>query len=62
VYASAGVGEYWIVNLGARTVEIYASPEGDRYAEVRTLRAGDVLRPAADPDVAVAVTEILPKT
>jgi Uma2 family endonuclease len=61
VYASAGVGEYWIVNLGARTVEVYSSPEGDRYAEVRTLRVGDALRPAALPDVSIAVAEILPK-
>jgi len=58
VYASAGIGEYWIVNLGARTVEVYASPDGDRYAEVRTLRAGDALRPAALPDVALTVAEI----
>ncbi len=62
VYASAGIGEYWIVNLGARTVEVYASPDGDRYAEARTLRAGEVLRPAALGDVAIAVAEILPKT
>src|SRR5512144_3282653 len=61
VYASAGIGEYWIVNLGARTVELYSSPDGDRYAETRTLRAGDTLRPAALVDVAVAVAEILPK-
>lgn len=61
VYASAGIGEYWIVNLGARTVEVYSSPDGDRYAEVRTLRSGEPLRPAALVDVAIAVVEILPK-
>jgi Uma2 family endonuclease len=61
VYASAGIPEYWIVNLGARSVEVYASPDGDRYAEARTLRAADVLRPATLIDVAFAVAEILPK-
>jgi len=61
VYASAGIGEYWIVNLGARTVELYSSPDGDRYAESRRLQAGDVLRPAALPDVVFAVADILPK-
>ena len=61
IYASARVGEYWIVNLVARTVEVYSSPDGERYAEARTLRAGDVLRPAAIPDVSIAVAEILPK-
>jgi Uma2 family endonuclease len=37
------------------------SPDGDKYAEVRTLRAGDVLRPAALPDLAITVAEILPE-
>ena len=62
VYASAGIGEYWIVNLGARTVEVYSSPDGDRYAESHTLRSGDVLRPAAIADASIAVDEILPAT
>jgi Uma2 family endonuclease len=61
VYAGAGIAEYWIVNLGARTVEAYASPEGDRYAEVRTLRTGETLRPRALPDVAITVAELLPR-
>jgi len=60
LYASAGIVECWIVNLGARTVEVYSSPDGDRYAEFRTLRAGDTLHPAG-LDVAIAVAEILPK-
>ncbi|HWO24803.1 MAG TPA: Uma2 family endonuclease [Kofleriaceae bacterium] len=61
IYASAGIGEYWLVNLGARTVEVYSSPEGDRYAEAHTLREGATLRPTALPDVSIAVAEILPK-
>src|SRR5262245_26919442 len=61
VYASAGVGEYWIVNLGARAVEVYTSPDGDRYTEVRTLREGDVLRSPVLADAAIAVSEILPR-
>jgi Uma2 family endonuclease len=61
VYARAAIGEYWIVNLNARTVEVYASPDGDRYAEVRTVREGATLRPIAFPDVEIEVAEILPK-
>jgi Uma2 family endonuclease len=61
LYASAGIGEYWIVNLNARTVEVYSSPEGERYTEVRTARERDTLRPTALPGVELAVSEILPQ-
>ena len=61
VYASSGIGEYWIVNLEAQTVEVYSSPDGDRYAEARTLRTGGTLRPLALAEVEVEVAEILPK-
>lgn len=61
VCASSGIGEYWIVNLGARAVEVYSSPDGDRYAEVRTLRVGETLKAVQLVDVAIAVVEILPK-
>jgi hypothetical protein len=43
-----------------RTVEVYAAPDHDRYAEVRTLSAGDTLRPRALSDVAIEVVEVLP--
>jgi Uma2 family endonuclease len=62
VYASSAIGEYWIVNLEARTVELCSSPERDRYAEVRTLRIGDTLRPLALGDVAIDVADVLPRT
>ena len=61
VYAGAGVPEYWIINIGARTVEVHSSPDGDRYAEVRTLRTGETLQPALLADVTIAIAEILPK-
>lgn len=61
IYATAGIAEYWIVNLGARTVEVYTSPDGDRYADVRTLRQADTLRPCAFDDLAIAVADIRPR-
>jgi Uma2 family endonuclease len=60
LYALAGVPEYWIVNLRARTVEVYTSPDGERYADRRTVGAGEILRPALLGDVAIAVADMLP--
>ena len=62
VYASSRIGEHWIVNLAARTVEVYSSPDRDRYAEARTLRVGDTLPPLALADIAIEVAEILPRS
>ncbi len=38
LYARAGVGEYWVVNLQDNEIEIYARPSGSAYQLVR--RAG----------------------
>ncbi|MEO7730789.1 MAG: Uma2 family endonuclease [Kofleriaceae bacterium] len=61
IYARAGIVEYWIVNLDARTVEVYAAPDGERYAEVRTLRVGETARPTQLGGVEVEVAAMLPK-
>ena len=61
IYASAQIGEYWIVNLAARTVEVHTAPDGERYGESRTLRAGELLRPTALSGVELALDDILPK-
>ncbi len=63
VYAQAGIGEYWIVNLTNDTIEIYRDPQADgRYATVNTLRSGDTLKPIAIAGLAITVDEILAST
>lgn len=58
IYAWAGVPEYWVVDLATLAVEVYTQPTLEGYTEVRTLRDGDVLRPALMPDVAIEIAEI----
>ena len=53
LYARAGIGEVWIVNLPARTIEQYTDPSGDRYRRVDHERGGHKLHPAALPDPTV---------
>ncbi len=59
LYAVSNVEEYWIVDLGARVVEVYARPEGGRYAESRRFALGDRLALASFPDVAIDVGRLL---
>ena len=67
LYARAGIAEYWILNLGARVLEVYRTPVpsptaryGFRYKSVRLLRRGAVVTPLAAPRSRVAVSDLLP--
>lgn len=43
LYAEAGIGEVWIVNLKNSSLEMYTKPLEDTYQECRILKVGDIL-------------------
>jgi Uma2 family endonuclease len=66
LYASAGIPEYWIVNLVDSQVEVYRDPvrdpnqrSGARYAAVSIFKLGESIVPIAAPEAVVAVTVLL---
>lgn len=61
IYATAGIADYWIVNIPQRCVEVRRDPMGDAYAELRTYRPGDVIHPLAFPDLALPVALLFPE-
>jgi Uma2 family endonuclease len=67
LYASAGIQEYWVVNLVDRRVEIYrepvpvaGQPYGYGYRSCTHYFAADTITPAAMPQSAIAVADLLP--
>ena len=60
IYARSGIPEYWIVDVVARTIEVRTQPGNSGYARTEVRRDGDVLAPAAFPDVPVAISKVLP--
>lgn len=62
IYASAGIPEYWIVNLRNDTVEVFRSPDRQacRYAESPAAVRGERLELAALAGASVAVDDLLP--
>lgn len=64
IYARAGLGEYWIVNLVERTLEVHREPQptGDdwSYRSVDTLRAPMHVSPLAAPGADIRVADLLP--
>jgi Uma2 family endonuclease len=66
LYASAGVPEYWIIDVPARAVEVRTLPAGDLYQSVELLRNGEELAPGLDAIPPLAVADLFeglpPKT
>jgi Uma2 family endonuclease len=58
LYARAGIGEYWIVDVVGGAIESYRSPEGETYRERRRAGRGERLAPAAFPDVVISVDDV----
>lgn len=59
VYASAGVPEYWIVDLDRDEVLVRREPREGAYASVERFVAGDSVRPLGDVLPAVDVAALL---
>ena len=59
LYAANGVPEFWIVDLGAREVEVHREPEDGRYATVFRVAPGGSLEPALLPGVSIPVSPVL---
>lgn len=67
LYAANGIEDYWLLNLGNRTLEVrrtrVADPAtrfGYEYQDILILSAGGTIRPLALPGVSIAVTDLLP--
>lgn len=58
-YARAGIPEVWIVDLQKETIEVHASPVGERYTRVRRYGREDELRSETVPDLILPVGEII---
>ena len=65
IYARAGVGDFWLLNLPDRTLEVYRDPiRGPgrrwRYGSVTTHALTDAVSPLAAANATVKVADLLP--
>ena len=67
LHARAGIGDYWIVNLIDRVVEVYRDPGPDltaplgwRYTSVDRFHPGDSVTLLSVPAAPLAVAAVLP--
>jgi Uma2 family endonuclease len=67
LYASAGIPEYWILNLRERVLEVYCEPAADAravygaaYRQQRIYTTGEPVSPLCAPDATLAVEQLMP--
>ena len=59
LYGTAGVMEYWIINLPKRLIEVYREPQVEGYRTMTRYAPGEMLSPLAFPDITFDVDAIL---
>jgi Uma2 family endonuclease len=55
LFSTAGIADYWIVNIPDRCVEVLRQPRGARYQHREVFFAKDEIRPLAFPEVVLQV-------
>ena len=59
-YAKGGIGEFWLVNLPERVIEVYSEPQSDgSYRSNFRAQLGEVITLKAFPEVVVSVSDLL---
>ena len=59
LYARAAIQELWIADLNALAIEVYRSPNSDRYRDVQVLQKGQSLAFQAFSDTIFAIEQLL---
>lgn len=58
LYATAGIADYWVVDLVSRAVIVFRDPRAGRYESRATHRGDDAVRPLARPEAALCPAEL----
>jgi Uma2 family endonuclease len=59
LYARAGIGEYWVVDVNGRRLLVYRTPRAGDYATQQALGPTDAVSPLAAPSATVRVADLL---
>lgn len=62
LYASAGIAEYWLLDLRARRLRVHRDPnrQTGEYGSVREFSPEETVAPLAAPGASIAVAQLLP--
>jgi Uma2 family endonuclease len=60
IYATAGIEDYWVININGRTVEIRRQPGPRGYASLQTFTETETVAPLFNPSAMILVADLLP--
>jgi Uma2 family endonuclease len=58
MYATAGIRDYWVVDVRNEAIEVRRDPGPNGYANTETYSGGQQLRPLCCPDAILTPAEI----
>ena len=59
-YGKAGIPEYWVININARTLHVFRQPTETGYESETILTSDETVGPLATPDAVIRVADLLP--
>jgi Uma2 family endonuclease len=62
LYARAGIGEVWLVDLMDGSVTVHRNPRKGKYSKISVVHRGNTIAPIAFPDKWFSLNEFLPPT
>ena len=57
-YATAGIPEYWVINLSDRKIHVFTQPSGAKYTHEAVFQGIDELKPTKIPGFGVKTSEL----
>jgi len=60
LYARAGIGDYWVLDVPGRRLIVHRDPQGDRYGSVTAYNEQEDVAPLAAPDSAIQIRTVFP--
>jgi Uma2 family endonuclease len=58
LYAAAGIGDYWVVDIPGECLHIFRQPESGRYSGHQTFQVADRVSPLAFPEIGLSVAAL----
>jgi Uma2 family endonuclease len=61
LYATAGIEDYWVLDVAARRIVVHRKPAGAIYTSIASYTADEPVSPLAAPEASIRLADLLPE-